>query len=359
MKILQIITLSDLGGAQSVLIELTNSLVEKGHDLTVLSKSSGAMWSLLNNNVKKIEYCNFSRSINPLNDIKSLFYIKKILKDINPEIIHLHSSKIGVLGRLAAFPHYSKKIIYTIHGFDTILKANKFFLPLEKILKNQCSKIIAVSKYDQNNLKKYNIKNTAVIYNAISDKKNNVLAKKEIVEKIKICAKDKKIILTISRIAKQKRFDLYKKLAEKLPQFCFIWIGNKEPIQEALPENLFCLGEIPNAGVYIKYSDLFILFANYEGLPVSIIEALSCGIPALASKVGGNPEILDNTCGYALENDIVLFKEKIIELFSNKNLYESLKKGARQKYENEFTIDVMVNNYLKVYEQAMMNTIEN
>lgn len=352
MKILQIITLSELGGAQSVVIELSNSLVGKGHDLTVLSKPSGAMWSLLNDQVKKIEYRNFSRAINLVKDIKSFFYIRKTIKGLKPDIIHLHSSKIGFLGRLAAFPFYSKKTIYTIHGFDTILKANKNFLPLEKLLKNQCGKIVAVSQYDQNNLTKHKIKNTEVIYNAISDKKDSLATKKELVEKIKTLAQEKKIIITISRIAKQKRFDLYKKLAEKLPQFCFIWIGNKDPVQD-LPENLFCLGEIPNAGLYITYADLYVLFADYEGLPISIIEALSCEVPVLASNVGGNPEILDNSCGYALENDISLFEEKIVELFLNQNLYKSLRKGARKKYEEDFTIDVMANQYLRIYEKTM------
>ncbi|MFI3257673.1 MAG: glycosyltransferase [Spirochaetales bacterium] len=355
MKILQVITLSETGGAQSVVIELSNESVKMGHELFVAAKSGGPMWDLLHEDIKKIECDDFAREINPLKDIKSFFFLKKTIKTLKPDIIHLHTSKIGALGRLAAFPFFSKKVVYTVHGFDQILKAHRIFLPVEKLLKNCCAKIVAASRYDEKNLLLHKIRNIEVACNAVGDKKD-IPCDDATAEKICLCANGKKIIMSIARTAKPKRFDLFIKIAQKLPQYCFIWIGNDKPA-ENLPQNMHCLGEIPNAGCYNTYADLFILLSNHEGLPVSIIEALSCGVPVLASDVGGVSEILDNSCGYALENDENLFAKKIEEIFSDEAMFQNLKQGARKKYEAMFTIDKMVQAYAHIYTEIMKKNL--
>lgn len=70
-----------------------------------------------------------------------------------------------------------------------------------------------------------------------------------------------------------------------LPQYAFIWIGNQEEM-ENLPKNVFCLGNIPNAGIYNKEIDLFMLASDYEGLPMVILEAMSFGNQLLLHKWG-------------------------------------------------------------------------
>lgn len=83
----------------------------------------------------------------------------------------------------------------------------------------------------------------------------------------------------------------------------------------ACPANVFFMGNLPNAGSYNEYADLFFLPSNYEGLPIVIIEALACGKPVVASAVGGISELLDGTNGYALENDAQKMAEKISCIF--------------------------------------------
>ncbi len=353
MKIVQIITLSDLGGAQSVVVELSNELSKRGHDVIVMSKPNGPMWNLLNSNITRIPCNSLCREIHPIRDLKSFLFIRKVLKNYKPDIIHLHSSKAGVLGRLATFPYYTKKTFYTVHGFDTILKANKIFLPLEKVLKKFCAKIIAVSNYDLVNLSKNNINNVQVIYNAINDGNKNSIDN-AVVKKIQTMSQNKKIILSIARDAKPKRLDLFIDVAQKLPQYTFIWIGNKDTYK-GIPENLFFMGEIPNAGAYISAADLFVLFSDYEGLPMSIIESLSCGIPVIASKVGGIVEILDGKAGYVVENDIEYIIEKITTVFSNADLYKQLKSNSSKQYLQSFTVKTMVDSYEQVYISSVLH----
>lgn len=82
-------------------------------------------------------------------------------------MVHLYSSKIGALGRVAFKPC---KTIYTVHGFDSIRVANRSFLPVEKLLKGRCAKIVGVSKYDETNLYTEGItKHVTFVYNGITD----------------------------------------------------------------------------------------------------------------------------------------------------------------------------------------------
>jgi len=348
MNILQIITLSSLGGAQSVVLELSNELIKRGHSVTVVASEKGELWSLLDKNVQQYPCKYFKREISPINDLKAIFFIRKIIKRNNYDIIHLHSSKAGVWGRIAAGNKFKDKVIYTVHGFDTILKANKIFLLLEKLLKNRCKYLVPVSEYDYKNLISCNIKNCYTIKNGIKD-----LALNDInVQNIFTLHKNKeKVIVSISRLQPPKKFDMFLKVAERLGKegFAFYWIGNQNEVKD-LPYNTFCLGEIKNASKYLKYADLLVLFSNYEGLPVSIIEAFASSVPVVASSVGGVTELLNGENGIAIENNIEHAVQAILKIMRGD--IESYKKAARDTYEKEFKIDKMVNEYLHLYKEC-------
>ena len=146
MKIMQVITRSILGGAQSVVINLANQLVEKGHEVIVVAgPEDRKMWNILAPAVTKVECSLLQRAVSPLVDLKTIIALRKIYHQYTPDVIHLHSSKAGLLGRLA-FP--KGKIIYTVHGFDSIRLSYKIFLPLERLMQNRCSSIVGVSNYD-------------------------------------------------------------------------------------------------------------------------------------------------------------------------------------------------------------------
>jgi len=348
MNILQIITLSSLGGAQSVVLELSNELIKRGHSVTVVASEKGELWSLLDKNVKQYPCKYFKREISPLNDLKAILIIKKLIKKNNYDIIHLHSSKAGVWGRLAAGKKYKNKVIYTVHGFDTILKANKIFLILEKLLKNHCKYLVPVSEYDNKNLKSCNIKNCFTIKNGIKDL---VLNDSNVQNIFTLHKKNEKIIVSIARLQPQKKFDMFLQVAERLGKegFAFYWIGNQYEVKD-LPYNTFCLGEIKDARKYLQYADLFVLFSNYEGLPVSIIEAFASSVPVVASAVGGVTELLNGKNGIAIENTVDNAVQAILTIMRGN--IESYKKAARDTYENNFKIETMVNEYLYLYKEC-------
>ena len=304
MRILQVITLSDLGGAQSVLVNLSNSLSENHNVAVVAGEGSGKLWDMLNDKIVKIHCNSLVRRVSPINDVKTICFFRKIFKDFYPDVIHLHSSKAGVLGRLG-FP--SSKIVYTVHGFDSIRLAHRFFLPVERLLQSRCKHIVGVSRYDYDALAQEGINhNLAVIPNGISIPKTT---SKEIT--LPMLKDYRKRILCIARLSPQKNLELFLCLARKLNHYAFIWIGNQTEVENA-PDNVFFLGSIMDAHIYNSIADLFILPSNYEGLPIVIIEAMSYGLPIIASDVGGIKEIVRNDInGYVLDNNVDSFADKI------------------------------------------------
>ncbi len=166
MRILQVITLCDLGGAQSVVVNLANSLVKEHEVIVAAGAGDGKMWLLLHPSVICERIPSLRRALSLLNEIKTIRAMRKLYKKYHPDVIHLHSSKAGLLGRIA-FP--SAKIVYTVHGFDSIRIAHRKYLFLEKMLQFRCRTIIGVSKYDEDNLCNEGINNNVCfVYNGIS-----------------------------------------------------------------------------------------------------------------------------------------------------------------------------------------------
>ncbi|MDR2859813.1 MAG: glycosyltransferase [Mediterranea sp.] len=351
MRIMQVITQSELGGAQSVVLHLSNYFTAiEGNEVYIVSGGPGDAWKELDKRVKVI-YIPESRKKIGWQDSIVWWKLWRIRKKYKPDVVHLHSSKAGVLGRLV-FPH--KKIIYTVHGFDSIRIAFRLFLPVEKLLKNRARYIVGVSQYDVEHLEKEGIKDSVCIYNGIEDgsKKNHPAddLQKEFALLEQLRHEGKFIVATIARLGKQKKYDLFCRIAEvySAEAVAFIWIGN-QTVPDEMPENVYCLGEIKAAHRLLPAIDLFILTSNYEGFPISIIEAFSYGKPTVASDVGGIHEILDGTNGFALPNQVAPFVEKINLYRNNQPLYKQTCLMARSTFLQHFTIQNMCDQYQKLY----------
>ena len=346
MKILQVITQSELGGAQTVVVQLANNLSKEHEVVLAAGQGDGKMWSMVNDQVIKEDCPHLQRSISLKNDILAAIELRRLYKKHKPDIIHLHSSKAGTLGRIV-FP--SKKTVYTVHGFDSVRLAFRKFLPIERFLQHFCKAVVGVSKYDEKNLLAEGIKNNvSTVYNGISVPDCSQISD------IEVFNQDKKVVLAIARVFPPKKTDLFVDVARLLPQYNFVWIGNQREATEfgELPDNCHFLGNIPNAGAFCSKADLLMLPSNYEGLPMVILEAMSLGKPVVASDVGGVSEIVRNDVnGYALENNPQLFAEKIQYILEDEELYSKFSQNSLDIFHKELTVEKMVQGYLDVYKR--------
>lgn len=343
-----VITRSELGGAQSVVVQLANRLCLTHDVVLVAGEGDGKMWEMVDRRVVRENAPHLQRALSLKNDLLAAIELRKIYIRHRPDVVHLHSSKAGTLGRLI-LP--SRKTLYTVHGFDSVRVAFRKFLPVERILQHRTSAVVGVSNYDRHNMLSEGItKRVSTIYNGIKRPDTSTIAEVEHFNRYD------KVVLTIARTDPPKQPWLFIDIARLLPEYGFVWIGNQHDMSELgrLPENCHFIGNIVNAGAYCSKADLFMLPSNYEGLPMVIIEAMSFGKPVVASNVGGISEIVRNdTNGYVVENTPEAFAARIKEILEDKRRYDSFSKASLEIFNAKLTVDKMVNGYLSIYQSLL------
>lgn len=356
MRILHVITAPDLGGAQSVVAELSRHAVMRGDEAGMASQADGPLWAVLDPRVRRFPIRRLVKSISPVDDIAAFLELRRVIKDYRPDILHLHSSKAGVLGRLAA-GRLRKRTIYTVHGFDTIAKAHRSFLPLERLLQHLCGAIVAVSAYDEGNLADNGIaRKVRMIRNGARDWRGQRPGDGAAAAAMEGARSKGGAVLCIARLAPPKRFDLFLEAAARLPAAGFFWIGNETDVDKAkLPLNVTMLGSLADAGAYANLADLLVLFSDYEGLPMSILEALSCGTPVVASRVGGVCEALDEGCGEAVPNEAAGIAQAIARYIPGGERHAAAhprhREASRVRYEAQFSVTAMAESYERLYSE--------
>jgi len=362
IKILYIVTQSELGGAQRYIFDLAINLDKSQYEIHIAFGGDGKFFSPLEGRKIALHRLkHLKRVISPITDIKAYFELKNLIKSVNPDIVHLNSSKTGFLGSLAAKTCKLPKIIYTAHGFvfnesgNTIKKW--IYKKAEISNAKRIHKIICVSEYDrQSGIKAGIPENKLVtIHNGIDP--NIVFLPKDeargfLISHTQIHEFTNSRIPLIGCIAnfyKTKGLDILIQAMTKVDaQLVIIGDGaEKKNLQLMayglqLQNKILFIGQIKNAAKYLKAFDLFILSSRKEGLPYTILEAQTAQIPIVATKVGGVPEIIqDNKNGYlALPNNADDLADKINYAFKN---------PISSNLSDNFTLDKMLNKTIQIY----------
>jgi len=274
---------------------------------------------------KNIVSVDMERQISPIKDIISLFKIFFLLIRFNDvDIIHCHSAKAGVLGRLANFLlFFRKKIIYTPHAFSFHNYQNKIkqtlFCTIEKLAGLITDVIIAVSPSEKEFAVKKKIisqEKVKIIENAIPQP---VLPEKTSKEEfflnllsLDLNYNQYKIGVFVGRLTEQKNPFFILELARKMDDnVLFLLAGEGEYYNDLkyeinkynLNHKVFLLGHVDNVSEILFYSDFMILPSLWEGLPYSILESLSVGTPVFASNIDGNNDAITQDNGFLFDVD--------------------------------------------------------
>lgn len=294
------------GGTFNFLVDLTNELSNEKHIViygTNRENTPKNFRDLFNKNVEFIEWKTAQREMKPLKDIKALWELYTILKKIdNIDIIHLHSSKAGFLGRIVSFLlGKSKKTIYTPHAIsflrlDVSPKKRKIFIWMEKFASFFGGKIVACSQSEKEAIEEQGIKNVTFINNGIRPLR---------VEK-KVNTSDKITIISVGRLSIQKNPKLFNDIALEFkdnPNIQFIWCGDGELKSELTSPNIKCTGWIERKELenYLASADIYLSTSLWEGLPLSVLEAMSIGLPVVLSDCVGNRDLVEGN-GFLYQN---------------------------------------------------------
>jgi glycosyltransferase involved in cell wall biosynthesis len=362
MKIAYLVTrLDEFGGVQIHIRDLTTWLKAQGHEPLVYSGWPG----IISDHIKAMgtpyyEIKDMGRPIRPLKDIKSILQLRRYLKKHQPDILSCHSSKAGIIGRIAAIG-LPTKAIFTAHGWaftEGVSKKQRFVYKwLEKCAAPFCAKIITVSEYDRDLALKHKVchpDKVVAIHNGMPARPAPVRTAPEDPEK------DPVKFIMVARFCPQKDHEtlLYALETIKDGNWHLTLAGNGDslPMQQLaveleLTDRIDFLGERSDVPELLETHDVFLLITHWEGFPRSIIEAMRAGLPTIASEVAGNGEsVADAQTGYLVPHkDVQAVALAIFELTASAEKRLEMGKEARKRYEEEFTFLRMAQRNLALY----------
>ncbi len=371
MKILFGITKSNFGGAQRYVYDLAKETQKRGFDVGVLCGGNGLLVEKLKKeNIYPQTLTYLVRDISVWDDFKSLFKILEILRKNKPDVFHINSSKMGlgaVAGRLAGIP----RIIFTVHGAPyeedrpfLAKKIIKFFTWLTYIFSDV---VITLSKENFEKAKKMPLVKKKIVWiqNGISPIEfSDKSSAQEYLSSIawKPIPTDKTWVGTISELTKNKGLSYslrgMAQLSHKKWVFIIIGIGEEKKnlinLCEKLriTENVFFLRFVDNAPRYLKAFDIFTLTSVKEGQPYVLLEAGQAALPVIASSLsGGIKEIIEDGISGILipPKNPQSIKGALEKLMVDEKTRQDLGNNLKQKVENNFSFEKMVDETLALY----------
>ena len=364
MKILHITFYLVQGGIERFAVDLCNNLSQNPqndvHLLTVVDDTQPGNSYFLNKLSKNVTYHNLKQK--SALKFKSIINTYKAIKEINPDIVHIHCSTI--LGYLPALFYKKPKYIQTIHNVADKAISFQWLRPIQRwLFKKELIQPVTISKTCHKTYREfYKLNNGVCITNGIEPALPTPLSnsvKKELDEYRK--NDNAPIFLHIARCSVEKNQDLLFKTFERLhnngKKFTLIIIGANHEESDFFKNNhndsIKFIGTKQNIGDYLTHADFFILASLWEGLPLSILEAMSAGCITISTPAGGIPDIIEegkngfispsftvndfyNTIIRAEEKSLTIDKATVIE-----------------HYNKGYTMDICAENYYKLYNKLL------
>lgn len=316
-KILFVITKSVWGGAQKYVFGLATNLPDRFDSIVAAGGNGPLIEKLLQNGIKPILIPRLEKNLGFVKDLRAAADLFSLYIKEEPEIIHLNSSKAGGLGAFVAWLYkriYRKRvvIVFTAHGWpfseNRALPAKVMIFILSWLTAFFCDQIITISKIDfkrtrlfwpiRKNKFKYIPNGIEKIYFVSKEDARNHLEKH-----LSRSLDNKKLLIgTVAELTKNKGLPYLIAALDQIRNLNFecIIIGSGEEKnllaafvkKNNLEDRIFFSGFIDHAERLLKAFDIFILPSVKEGLPYTILEALSAGLPIVATDVGGIPDLI-------------------------------------------------------------------
>lgn len=295
--------------------------------------------------VDHFEYVDMIREISIWKDIRCLLKLRKIIRKYKPDVIYLHSSKAGALGRLADIG-IRNTVLYNPHGWSFNMhcssRKQSLYRLIEKALSLFTDHIVVISEAEKKSALVNGVckeSKTRVIYNGIDIDEYNNLSKSFLLTRSQLgIPEDAYVIGAVGRLSKQKAPDTFIKAAalikKEIPSAYFILVGDGEDrkqIEKIIKENnlgncVLITGWVKNTYEYINLLDQALLLSRWEGFGLVIAEYMISRKPIIATRVDAIPDIIsDGENGLLVEVDNMNhICNTVIKLFNNEALRKEL-----------------------------------
>ncbi|MEB7673062.1 glycosyltransferase family 4 protein [Staphylococcus equorum] len=361
---------------------LNESSVAQGFEVHCVS-TFGTQQNEVENQGVYYHNIKIDRKINPINNVNSILQMVKLFKKINPDIVHVHTPVAAVLGRIAAKIAGVPTIIYTAHGFyfheGMSLRKYQFYFNVEKLIGRYFTDyIFTQSEEDYHTAVQYKFlkaskkDNYLHISNGIDmDREFNIELidpgkTKQLKQKLNIKSNDI-VVSFIGRLVKEKGIldllESYDKLVSENVKFIIIGdLPESERDNETVKliskyrkeENIIFTGQITNINEYLAISDIYCLPSYREGMPRSIIEAMSMKNAVIATDIrGSREEVINNETGYLVPLQASMYiANKIDELVNDKNKLNKFKESGYIRAKKNYNEINVVQKQLDIFNKV-------
>ncbi len=360
VKVLYVITRAERGGAQVHLLDLLTNLppgvrpvIATGENGFLCDAAAG-----LGIPVRRIPH--LTQPISPLNDLRALGEIIEVIRQESPDLVHAHTSKAGLLARLAA-RRTGTPALFTAHTWsfaDGISNGRRWLtVPLERLAAGLGGKIISVSQANKDMALRRAIArpdSLIRIWNGVPD----------VPLRASPGSGNPPTLIMVARFVAQKdHLLLIEALTGVAGEWRLMLVGDgplRPRVQDAitkagLSDRVLCLGDRSDIASLLASADLSVLATKWEGLPLCILEAMRAGLPVVATNVGGVAEaVTDGVTGYLTRTgDVEQMRSRIAELLRSPALLRSMGGAARARYERDFDVRTMARATWALYREVI------
>lgn len=383
MKIIHIITRLILGGAQENTLITCRLLAERGHEVFLITGPAlGPEGELFTQTVdqgyKTYVVSEMRREIAPIKDSLAYMKLKALIQGIQPDIVHTHSAKAGILGRKAAYRaswRKRPKIVHGVHGlpfhpYQNPL-VNRLYIALECRAARYTDHFVTVADAMTTQSKAVGIgvdKPYSTAYSAIDEEsfvRDIPATDKQAFREAYSIPQDAVVLVTVARLFTLKGHDYIiesaKTLAKQHPNVIWLFVGNgtlahrysREIESAGLSSQFRFTGllqpdQIPLA---IQASDMLVHCSLREGLARTLPQAMLCSRPAISFDVDGAREVVNDQTGRLIEpKNVAQLIQACSELIEDAPLRERLGKNGLALVREKFAPNTMVDTIEEVYE---------
>lgn len=371
IKILHILGDSKFGGGSLVVARLAKMAHQNGWDVDVLTTDPVYQKYLKEIGINIVDLDVIWRDIRPLRDVIGLVKLWWFLITSSYDIVHTHTSKVGIIGRLAAFLAKRPMIVHTVHGFafheESSASALRFYSFFERLAAQWCDRIVTVSEFHRQwalQLKIGNEHKVVAIPNGIP--RDRVVPNKPpaLVRQTFGVSPDELLILTHGRLSHQKGLEYLLEsvlvLSRLLKRPFKLVLAGDGPQRSSLEKLSAVLGlsdyviftgfthEVNNL---LNACDIVVLPSLWEGLSISLLESMAAEKPIITTSIGSNLEATSNgECAILVPSkDVQQLAAKIAYLINNPTTGQSLSVLGKTRFLQNYTEEIMAKQYKSLY----------
>lgn len=343
-------------GINTFILQLTHNMVDHEHIILHGVRSGSRNIESIKfeypSNVRFVFWEHAQREISLIKDVRAYRAMFSLLKRENPDVIHLHSTKAGILGRIAGFQLRKKNIIYTPNAASFLRKdigsaKRHFYQWIEKIANALSGQVVASSSGEFEAFEQIGI-NCSLIQNGA--KVPAFQSEKKITDKI--------TVVNCGLVSVQKNPKMFNEIALSFvsnPHVEFVWIGSGNIYNELNSPNITVTGWKNKGQVfeYLKNARIYLSTSLWEGLPLAGVEALGSGLAMVLHACPGNEDLVEDKQNGYIFRSVKEARELLEGLLRDQSTLSNLGAKSIELYESKFTDVKCSKQYLAKYNEIL------